>query len=180
MINSILNTCLDLKQDNTNWFAIRTKSRHEKKVYDSLLNLGYEAFLPMEMRWRIWSDRKKRIQTPLIPSFVFIKDPTVSKNPIYNIPGFTNILKLNGKIGEVTATEIKHLELLCSGEDQFESCSTENFSVGDEIEIIAGPFSGLYANAIEDINHYRVLIEIKSLGLGYRVNMPKNKVRKIQ
>ena len=44
---------------NYNWFAIRVKSRSEKKVYADLAEQNIEAYLPLQRKLRVWSDRKK-------------------------------------------------------------------------------------------------------------------------
>jgi hypothetical protein len=36
------------------WFVLRTRSRHEKKVRDELLNRRIETFLPLYERWSRW------------------------------------------------------------------------------------------------------------------------------
>lgn len=43
------------------WYALRTRSRHEKVVRDQLATPGIEPFLPLVTRWRRWADRRKRV-----------------------------------------------------------------------------------------------------------------------
>lgn len=160
-----------------NWFVVKTKSRFEKKVYAQLQDLGYTAFLPLEIKFSLWSDRMKKVEVPLIPSVIFVENPKVDKERIYLIPGVYQILKSNGKIGEVTPKEIDHLRILTSSEFTFEEIIPGEFNAGDEVEIISGPFAGYFAKAVEELNNYRILIEINSLGLGYLVDVPKNKIR---
>ncbi|MBW7869123.1 MAG: UpxY family transcription antiterminator [Brumimicrobium sp.] len=167
------------KQLDRQWFIVRTKARFEKKVAQQLTELGYQTYLPLETKIRIWSDRKKKIQTPLIPSFVFIQNPNVSKDLIYTIPGFCNFLKLNGELGKVTPQEIEHLRILTSEELDFDAVKLDSYKKGEEVQIISGPFRGLFANAVEETGNFRVLIEIPSLGIGYNVSIPKNKIVKV-
>lgn len=161
------------------WFIIRTKSRFEKKVHEQLQQLGYNAFLPLEKKYKIWSDRKKLVKTPLIPSMVFIQNPSINKELIYSIPGFVNFLKCNGEIGKVTPQEIKHLQILSTENLKFEKTEIHSFQAGEEVEIIGGPFIGLFAKAIKEKGSYRVLVEIPSIGIGYRVDIPKNIIHKL-
>ena len=51
------------------WFAIWTRSRHERAVYDQLTERGIEAFLPTVASWSRWKDRKKKIDRPLFPGY---------------------------------------------------------------------------------------------------------------
>src|SRR5574342_752189 len=59
-------------EDKRFWYALYTRARFEKKVTLQLNNLGIESFLPMHKVLRYWSDRKKYLQQPLFPSYVFV------------------------------------------------------------------------------------------------------------
>ncbi|MCO5259119.1 MAG: UpxY family transcription antiterminator [Crocinitomicaceae bacterium] len=167
------------KHDSMNWFVVRTKPRHEKKVAEQLVNLGYTVYLPLLTSIRMWSDRKKKIQTPLIPSVLFVENPAANKEKMYSIPGFSSILKLNGKIACVKPYEIEQLKIVVGEEMTLESVDVQKFVPGDEIEIVSGPLRGFFGKAIEDLTSYRVLIEISTLGIGYTVNVAKNLVQKV-
>lgn len=162
-----------------NWFVVKTLPRHEKKVAEQLEKLNYTTYLPLQTTWRMWSDRKKKVELPLIPSIVFVKDLTVNKEPMYLLAGFHSILKLNGEIGRVKPHEIEQLRLLTGAGIEFEAIELSSFLPGDDVEIISGPFRGHYAKAIEDLSSYRVLIEISTLGIGYTINVAKNLVQKV-
>lgn len=47
------------------WYALRTRSRHEKIVRDQLASQGIEPLLPTVKRLSQWKDRKKEIEVPL-------------------------------------------------------------------------------------------------------------------
>lgn len=54
-----------------NWYAIYTRANSEEKVFEQLQRSGYKTFLPLVSTVRKWSDRKKKILTPLISSYVY-------------------------------------------------------------------------------------------------------------
>jgi len=58
---------------NLHWYALYTRPRHEKKVYDQLVEKGVTSFLPLIEQVRQWKDRKKRIMMPLFSSYVFVR-----------------------------------------------------------------------------------------------------------
>jgi transcription antitermination factor NusG len=58
------------------WYALYTKPRAEKLVHQRLIEVEIEAFLPLQKTIRIWSDRKKMIEKPLLSSYVFVKTKT--------------------------------------------------------------------------------------------------------
>jgi len=55
------------------WYAVRTRSRHEKLVARQLENQGIESFLPVVTQMRIWSDRRKQVETPLFSGYTFLR-----------------------------------------------------------------------------------------------------------
>ena len=57
----------------SNWYALYTKPRSEKKVLDRLLEQEIEAYLPLQKKLRQWKDRKKWVEVPLINSYIFVK-----------------------------------------------------------------------------------------------------------
>lgn len=65
-------TSLKGKRIIENWYAVRTKSRHEQKVKDRLLNKSFKTFLPLMETWSKRKDRKKKILRPLFTGYLFI------------------------------------------------------------------------------------------------------------
>jgi transcription antitermination factor NusG len=54
------------------WFVLYTQPRNEKKVAERLEKLGIKAYCPMTIQVRQWSDRKKKVEVPLLNSYVFV------------------------------------------------------------------------------------------------------------
>ncbi len=57
------------------WFAVYTRSRHEKAVYASLVSQSVEAFLPLHAMLSQWKDRRKWVERPLFPGYLFARLP---------------------------------------------------------------------------------------------------------
>ena len=55
------------------WYALRTRSRHEKVTSAYLERRGFEVFLPLVDRIRQWKDRRVHVQFPLFPGYCFIR-----------------------------------------------------------------------------------------------------------
>ena len=55
------------------WHAIYVCSRSEKKVCENLNKKNIEAYVPVVKTIRQWSDRKKKIELPLINGYVFVR-----------------------------------------------------------------------------------------------------------
>ena len=62
------------------WYAVQTRPRHEKKVITNLNEKHIESYLPLLNQMHHWSDRRKLVQVPLFPGYVFVRaqlDPRV-------------------------------------------------------------------------------------------------------
>ncbi len=163
-----------------NWYAIFTKSRAEKKVYERFLENDIEAFLPIVKTVRQWSDRKKMVHVPLIPSYVFVK---MNERNIYDalkIPGTVGVLKYLKKPAVVREVEIQNLKILSNSNEKFETANDIKLVKGDTVEVTKGPFMGLIAICEKDGNNYRVIVKIDSIGSGFSVNIPLSFLRKIE
>ena len=66
------------------WFDIYTKSKNEKKVVEGLEKIGIEVYCPMITKVKQWSDRKKKVETPLINSYVFVNIKDQNRNIVFN------------------------------------------------------------------------------------------------
>lgn len=60
------------------WFAVHTRSRHEKSLTAQLREQGIETVMPTSVETRRWSDRQKRVEFPLFPGYVFVRVPGTS------------------------------------------------------------------------------------------------------
>jgi transcription antitermination factor NusG len=62
-----------LPAEDTNWFAIQTVARHEKRVAGQLAEERISTFLPLLNQVHEWSDRRKCIQVPVFSCYVFVR-----------------------------------------------------------------------------------------------------------
>jgi len=55
------------------WFALHVKPRHEFVVQSDLTRSGMESYLPAINKLSQWKDRKKLINSPLFPGYLFAR-----------------------------------------------------------------------------------------------------------
>ena len=171
---------LNKNDDNPNWYAIFTKPRSEKKVYQRMLDQQIEAFLPLVKTVRQWSDRKKTIEIPLISSYVFVYLPEKDLYKTLPIQGTVNVLKHLGKPAKIRPVEIENLRILSGTGENHQISNSINLSSGDDVEVINGPFMGLIATCLREGKNHRVVVKIDSLGSCFNVNIPLSFLRKIE
>jgi transcription antitermination factor NusG len=141
---------------------------------------GFETYLPILTSWHIWSDRKKKVEKPLISSVVFARTDTQNLRNIYPISGVAGILTYLGKPAIVQDFEINNLRILLQQDDISNLETKERFEQGETVEVMRGPFKGIIATALTEAGSFRLVVEIQSLGTGFTVNVPKSYVRKLK
>ena len=164
---------------SNNWYVVKTNIRAEKTVNARLLKIGFETYLPLLQTMKIWSDRKKMVEQPLIPSTLFVYSTEETLKEIYKVQGVHTILKYLGKPAIVKENEIENLRILLTEEVQKDIKEIEFIEKGSPIEVIKGPFRGLIATAVEVDNKFRVVVQIESLETGFTVNVAKSCVKLI-
>jgi transcription antitermination factor NusG len=89
-----------------NWHALYTRSRHEKRVYDELIYDEIEAYLPLHTVIKQWSDRKKKVEEPMIRSYVFVKISEKEYYNVLNIPAAVRYVTFEGKAAPIPEWQI--------------------------------------------------------------------------
>jgi transcription antitermination factor NusG len=166
--------------ETINWYAIFTKPRSEKKVFQRMLDHDIEAFLPLVKTVRQWSDRKKTLQVPLISSYIFVRMDEKDLYKTLPIQGTVNVLKYLGKPAIIKDVEIENLQILSSNSEKHEITNCVSVSNGDSVEVTNGPFMGLIATCLKEGTNHRVIVKIDSLGTCFNVNIPLSFLRKIE
>jgi transcription antitermination factor NusG len=167
-------------QVKQNWYVVKTNPRAEKKVYDRIISLGIDAYLPLVSTIRQWSDRKKKVDLPLISSTLFINCSEKDFSKIFNVPGFHSFLYYLRKPAIVRDYEINNLRILLQENVEFESIETEKLLKGDRVEVIRGPFQGLIATSVEIDRSHKLIVEIEGMDQKFIVHVPRTYVRKIR
>lgn len=74
------------------WYAIYTRSRHEKKVAASLKDKRIEVFLPLRSVISRWKDRRKEVQLPLFSGYLFVRIEPDLRIPVLQTGGVVNFV----------------------------------------------------------------------------------------
>ena len=148
---------------NRKWHAIYTKPRHEKKAVERLSINGFEVFCPMTITIKQWSDRKKKISTPLIPSYIFVHVNEKEKSKVLEDPSVLNYIYWLGKPAIIRDYEIERLKGLISKE-KMQEFEIRQLNMGDKIDVNKGQIK--IKNAIiKTISNNYITAELKELGM---------------
>jgi len=77
--------------------------------------IGIEAFCPLVTVAKQWSDRKKKVQLPLINSYIFVNIEDCNRDEVFKVSGIVRYLFWLGKPAVVRAIEIETLRVSLEG-----------------------------------------------------------------
>lgn len=95
--------------DNKNWYVLYTRSRAEKKVAHQLDKMGLESYCPVRTELRQWSDRKKKVEVPVLPSMILVKTGEEERKNVFNCPGTVRFLYWEGRPATIPQREVNAL-----------------------------------------------------------------------
>lgn len=144
------------------WFVIYTKAHQEIKVTEQLNKIGVSCYCPTVTIIKKYSDRKKKIIKPLIPSYVFVLIEEVRRNDVFSVFGVVRYLFWLGKPAVVREKEIELMKKYLKGE--FQSVSLTNFTKGQLHRISEGIFAGKIGRVTE-IQKNKIKLQLESLGM---------------
>jgi transcription antitermination factor NusG len=140
------------------WFAVRTRSRHEKAVAARLTVQGIENILPLYSTVHAWKDRKQTVQLPLFAGYLFVHILVQNSRQVLTTPGVAEILRTGGRPAALAPAEVA---VIHSCRDFGKALEPHPFlKVGQRVRIRRGAFKGLEGDLVEFNNGFRVVISI--------------------
>ena len=144
------------------WYVIYTKPQQELVVADQLTSMGIKNYCPTIKLIKQYSDRKKKIIKPLIPSYVMIFLDEKNRNIVFSLKGVVRYLFFLGKRVEVKEEEIRLMKDHLNG--VYNDFTINSLTKGDDYKISEGPFAGFKGTVLET-DSSKIKLAIRCLAL---------------
>ena len=139
------------KLPSSNWFALYTKPRWEKKVAAQLIKKGFEVYCPLNKVRRRWSDRYKIVEDPLFKSYVFIRFDIAEQTRVRLTEGIVNFVYWQGAPATIREQEIEMIKRFLNDYTDVRANIFE-FNHGERVRIMSGLM----------MNHEGLVIDVKN------------------
>jgi transcription antitermination factor NusG len=147
-----------------NWYAVYTKSRAEKKLHSELCAQNITSFLPLKREMKQWSDRKKWVEQPLLPSYLFVHVSSTDQFNVLNTQGAVRYIYFEGRPAKIPEKQIKYLQDLLDNQPLGIEVDYSNIAEGDQVEVVSGPLRGVCGEVVQLKGKYRILLRFGPLG----------------
>ena len=151
-----------------NWYVLHTKPRSEKKVEQQLLSLGINAYCPVSSEFKLWSDRKKKIDKPVLPSMVLVNINDNDINRVFESPSVVRYMFWMGKRAMVRQSEIDILKKYLDGSYNLIGINSSSVNVGDDFSLSSFNNEKGIVNRISNNN---IWIYLKSIGYSVKLKL---------
>lgn len=156
--------------DEKKWYAVYTKPRSEKKVFNLLNDKGVTAYCPLNKVRKKWSDRYKVVEEPLFTSYVFVRIAEKEIPSVKQLPGVLNFLYWCGVPAVIKDEELERVKAFLADYQNVEVLPLE-IRKGETVEISQGVFMG-EEGVVIDVEKKYVTILLNTLGYAVRAKLP--------
>lgn len=128
------------------WYAVHTKSRHEDRVFIGLSQKSFQVFLPKIEVWSKRKDRRKKIQIPMFPGYIFVALPNIDNATRLDVLKTFGVVRILGKprgAEPLPVPDAKIDAIMRIVNSKVEVQQFQYPKVGEYAKIIDGPFQGI-------------------------------------
>ena len=79
------------------WYVAHVRIHHEKKVAEYLGKMGIETFVPVQQEIHQWSDRRKLVESVLLPMMVFVHADPKERMEVLNFTTVSRYMVMRGE-----------------------------------------------------------------------------------
>jgi transcription antitermination factor NusG len=146
-----------LELEEIAWFAVQTRPRYEKKITVELQEKGINAFLPLYSATHQWSDRRRVVQMPLFPGYVFVRiAPSLGERvAVLQTNGVVSFVGVRNMGIPIPDCEIDAVRTVLDGGVSIEPYP--HLQLGQRVRVLGGCLDGV-TGVLKAINGDRSLI----------------------
>lgn len=143
------------------WYALYTRPRHEKAVAEQLARRQVETFLPVREVLSRWKDRRKLVQLPLFPGYVFTRTTLARKRDVVSADGVVFMVGFHGVPVPIPDEQIEAVREICL--TKLPCDPYPYLTEGRWVRVIRGPLGGLTGILVRKKSKHRLVVSIDIL-----------------
>ncbi len=154
------------------WFAIMARTGREKSSTLLLENAGYECLLPVSKYTRHWSDRKKEVEVPLFPGYLFCRMDPYNRLPVLMTPGVIQIVGAGKTLIPVQEEEVVAIQRVVR--NGLVTMPWPYLQVGQVARIEEGPLRGMTGIIVRIKSGMKLVLSVSLLQRSVAVEIDRS------
>ncbi len=159
------------------WYAAYTAPRHEKRVSMELEGQEIHCFLPLYKSVRRWKDRRKQIDLPLFPGYVFVHMALRDRLRVLQLPGVVQLVSFNGKPAALPDAEIEVLRNALTGHASAKP--HPYLAVGRRVRVRSGSVAGVEGILVRRKQKFRVVLSIELIKRSMAIEVDESDIEPV-
>jgi transcription termination/antitermination protein NusG len=160
------------------WYAIQTRSRHEKVVRDQLAAKSITHLLPLWRKRSVWKDRIKLVDVPLFGGYLFSHFALQDRVSVLETFGVVRIVGINGKPVPIPDEQITVVRTMM---EHRLPCSPFPYLVeGMRVRIKRGLLAGAEGILIAKKQRHRLVIRVDLIQQAVAVDVDSAEVEPLE
>jgi transcription antitermination factor NusG len=157
------------------WFAVYTTCRHEKRVAQHLSQREIEHYLPLYRAERKWRDGSRvTLELPLFPSYIFVRIRRSERVSVLSVPG---ALAIVGGTGGTPAPLLDTaIQALRDGVEQHRVEPHPLLRVGQFARVRSGAFAGMEGVVVRKKSGFRIVLTLEQIMQSVAVELSEDDV----
>ena len=156
--------------DQLLWYAVYTKSRHEKRIQERLDSQSLESFLPLYETVHRWKDRRVLVRLPVFSGYLFVRMVLAEhRKPVVTVPGVVNLVGRPGCPTPIEDHEIEALRL-CSVRGQ-SLMPHAYLTAGRRVRVSTGPLADMEGILVRRKGKSRLILSVQLIARAVAVEV---------
>ncbi len=144
------------------WFAVHTRSRHEKQVDSLLKEKCIDSFLPVIKTLSRRRDRRSFVDLPLFPGYLFVNIPLDNVFDVISTRGVVRIIGTDHFTPTpIPEKQVNDIKILVNSNVKLDPY--KYLQSGTRIRVKAGPLMGIEGILLKRKANYRVVVSVDLL-----------------
>ena len=138
------------------WYVALVRMHHEKKVAERLNKMGIENFVPVQQELHQWSDRRKMVESVLLPMMVFVHvDAKESRYMVMRGESSPTI---------IPDEQMARFRFMLDYSKDVISMNSAPLARGEKVRVIKGPLTGLVGELVTVDGKSKIAVRLNMLG----------------
>ena len=155
------------------WYVAHVRIHHEKKVAEYLGKMGIETFVPVQQEIHQWSDRRKLVESVLLPMMVFVHADPSERKEVLSFSTVSRYMVMRGESNPavIPDEQMARFRFMLDYSDEAVCMNDSPLARGEKVRVIKGPLSGLVGELVTVGGRSKIAVRLNMLGCAC-VDMP--------
>ena len=155
------------------WYVALVRMHHEKKVAERLNKMGIENLVPVQQELHQWSDRRKMVESVLLPMMIFVHVDPKERKEVLSFSTVSRYMVLRGESSPavIPDEQMARFRFMLDYSEEAVSMSTTLLARGEKVRVIKGPLTGLVGELVNVDGKSKIAVRLNLLGCAC-VDMP--------